>query len=67
MSECNHYATFLRSCRNWQEFAQAEKIIQDTGLTYAEARDACQAYNANLTEREIENGTKLEFTTEDNL
>lgn len=58
------YYTFLRSARNWQEFAQAEKIVQNTGLTYSEAREECREYNANLTETEIENGTKLEFTEE---
>lgn len=61
------YTTFLRSCRNWREFAQAEKIIQDTGLTYEEAREACQQYNANLNESQQEAGTKLEFTDSDNL
>lgn len=61
------YSTFLRSARNFREFAQAEKIIKDTGLTYEEAREACLNYNANLTDSEKENGTKLEFTESDNL
>lgn len=61
------YSTFLRSARNFREFAQAEKIVQDTDLTYEEAREACQQYNSNLTEKEKENGTKLEFTKSDNL
>jgi len=61
------YTTFLRTCNNWKEFAKAEKLVQDTGLTYAEAREACQQYNANLTEAEQEAGTKLEFTESDNL
>lgn len=58
------YYTFLRSAQNWQEFAKAEKIVKNTGLTYLEAREECQKYNANLTETEIENGIKLEFTEE---
>ena len=56
------YTTFLRSCRNWNEFAHAEKIVKNTGLTYDEAREECQNFNSNLTEKQIENGTKLEFT-----
>ena len=59
------YYTFLRSCRNWREFAEAEKITQDTGLSYDEAREACQDFNANRSERQIEAGTKMEFTAED--
>lgn len=59
------YYTFKRSCRNWREFAEAEKITQETGLTEAEAREACRDFNANLTEAEKEAGTRLEFTSED--
>jgi hypothetical protein len=59
------YFTFLRSCKNWKEFASAEKIVRNTGLTYEEARQECLEYNANLTEKEKEEGTKLEFTEED--
>lgn len=59
------YTTFLRSCRNWQEFATAEKIIHDTGLSYSEARAACEEFNANRSESDIESGTKMEFTSED--
>ncbi len=64
MSECQHFYTFLRSCRNWREFASAEKHVQDTGLTFAQARDACQRYNETLTDSEKEAGTKMEFTAE---
>ena len=59
--------TFLRSARNFQEFASAEKTIQDTGLSYEEAREACLNFNSNLTEKEIELGTKMEFTEDDDL
>lgn len=59
------YYTFLRSARNFEEFASAPKITQETGLTYSEARAACQEYNNNRSAEEIEAGTKLEFTTED--
>ena len=58
------YYTFKRSCRNWREFAQAEKITVETGLTYEEARAACKDFNDNLIEAEQEAGTKLEFTEE---
>jgi hypothetical protein len=59
------YYTFLRSCRNWQEFASADKVTQETGLTYSEAREACEQFNANLTEAQKEAGTRMEFTSED--
>lgn len=56
------YYTFKRSCKNWQEFASAEKITVTTGLSYDEAREECKEYNDNLSEADIENGTKMEFT-----
>ena len=59
------YYTFKRSARNWREFAEAEKITQETGLTFTEAREACLQFNSNLTEAEQEAGTKLEFTEEE--
>ncbi len=65
--EQSNYVTFLRSARNFREFASAEKIIQDQDLTYSEAQAACRQYNDNLSEAEQESGTKLEFTTSDNL
>lgn len=58
------YRTFLRSARNFEEFASAEKIEQEGGLSYSEARERCTEYNANRTEAEIEAGTKLEFEEE---
>ncbi len=58
------YTTFLRTCNNWKEFASAEKITQETGLTYAEAYEACKEYNANRTEDQIFDGTKMEFIAE---
>jgi len=59
------YRTFLRTATNFEEFASAEKIEQETGLTIQEARDACAEYNKNRTEAEIEAGTKMEFEMED--
>jgi hypothetical protein len=56
------YKTFVRSASNWSEFSSAKKHVQDTGLTYDEAKRACAAYNANLTPSE--KGTKMEFTAE---
>jgi hypothetical protein len=58
------YRTFLRTCRNWQEFANAPKIEQASGLTLQEAREVCKEYNDNRTEIEQDNGTKLEFEAE---
>jgi len=58
------YRTFLRTCCNWQEFANAPKIEQASGLTLQEAREACKGYNDNRTEEERDNGTKLEFEAE---
>lgn len=58
------YKTFTRSCVNWRQFARARKMTQETGLTYDQARERCQAYNANRTARQVARGTKLEFTAE---
>lgn len=61
------YSTFIRSARNFQEFASAEKIVQETDLIHEEARAACQNFNSNLTDAEKEAGTKMEFTASENL
>lgn len=53
------YKTFIRSASASQ---WGRKRTVDTGLTYDEARRACQAYNANRSSREIKHGTKMEFT-----
>lgn len=58
------YRTFLRSARNWEEFSCAEKIEQETGLSYKKALKACQQYNKRRTFDEVERGTKLEFEEE---
>jgi hypothetical protein len=58
------YKTFKRSCRNWEEFANARKITVDTGLTYDEARERCKEFNSSRTNAQIKAGTKLEFTEE---
>lgn len=58
------YRTFIRSARNWQEFARARKITVERGLTYDEAQARCQEYNARRTSRQIRRGTKLEFEKE---
>ncbi len=56
------YYTFLRSARNWQEFASAEKQIVDENLPLAEAQTQCRWYNNNLSDKDKELGTKMEFT-----
>ena len=61
------YTTFIRTCNNWKEFANATKEIQDTGLTLDEARQNCKDFNANLTETQQRAGMKMEFTTDDNI
>lgn len=58
------YRTFLRSARNFEEFASAEKIEQETGLTIGEARDECEVFNSALTSSQLERGTKMEFEEE---
>lgn len=62
-----NYTTFLRSARNFREFASAPKIIQETDLTYSEARDKCAEFKKNRTESQIEAGTLLEFTETDSF
>ncbi len=59
------YKTFLRSCTNWQQFGRARKLNQGRGLSYEQARRACQEYNRNRTARQVARGTKMEFTQED--
>lgn len=60
----NNYTTFLRSARNFTEFASAEKIEVETGLTGQEAFNKCQDFNSTRTEEQIEAGTKMEFIAE---
>lgn len=61
----NAYKTFKRSCINWKTFARARKITVDTGLTYEQARQQCEEFNANLTPAQKRKGTRLEFTAQD--
>jgi hypothetical protein len=61
----NTYTTFIRSARNFQEFATAEKIEQETGLTLDEAQTACAEFNLNRNGLEIQAGTKMEFTVDE--
>ena len=58
------YRTFLRTCKSFEEFAKAEKVEQETGLTIDEARTQCDEYNKNRSEEEKEAGTKMEFEAE---
>jgi hypothetical protein len=58
------YYTFLRAANNWKDFANNPKIVQETGLTLAEARERCKEYNENLSEDEKDKGIKLEFESE---
>ena len=58
------YKTFKRSCTNWKSWAKARKITVDTGLTFAEAQDACKRFNDNRKAPQIRKGTMMEFTLE---
>lgn len=64
MNDAPTYRTFLRSCTCFEEYSAAEKIEQDTGLTWAEARAACTEWNAARAPDEVASGTKLEFEEE---
>lgn len=55
------YRTFKRSATGWQSFSRARKMTQDTGLTWAQAREACDRYNSSRTPAQVRKGTKLEF------
>jgi hypothetical protein len=66
------YKTFIRSyCSARKEphglsnnFLRGRKVTQDTGLSYEEAYDRCQAYNNTRNARQIRKGTMMEFTEE---
>lgn len=58
------YRTFLRSCKNWSEFANAAKVPFDSDLTLEQAREQCEAFNKSRNEEHIEAGTKMEFESE---
>ena len=58
------YRVFKRSCRNWQEFSKAKKIVVQTGLSYDKALQMCQEENQNLTPAQERAGTKYEFEKE---
>lgn len=56
------YKTFKRSATGWKSFGSSRKITVETGLTYSQARERCQEFNANRTPAQIRKGTMLEFT-----
>jgi hypothetical protein len=58
------YKTFIRSAKSIESFSRARKRTVDTGLTYDEAKRAAQRFNADRTSRQINAGTKMEFTQE---
>jgi hypothetical protein len=61
LGDGERYKTFIRSASasHW-----GRKRTVDTGLTYDEARRACQQYNTDRTTKQINAGTKMEFTQE---
>ena len=58
------YKTFKRSCTDWNSFAKSRKITVDSGLTYDQAKQQCQDFNDARTSRQINKGTKMEFTAQ---
>jgi hypothetical protein len=58
------YRTFKRSGTSWEQFANARKITEERGLSYAEALDRCKEFNDNRSPAQIRKGTMLEFTVE---
>ena len=61
----NKYTTFIRSARDFAEFASAEKTTIETDLTLEEAREQCANFNNQRTEEDAELGTKMEFQIEE--
>jgi len=59
-----YYKTFKRSATDFKSFASARKMTDETGLTYEQARERCEQFNANLTPAQQRKGTKLEFTAQ---
>jgi hypothetical protein len=57
------YRTFIRSCTDWRSFAKGKKYTVEVGLTEAEARERCRAYNASRNARQIRKGTMMEYTS----
>ena len=58
-----YYKTFKRSSTDWQSFASARKMVDETGLTLEEARRRCDEFNGHRTKAQIRKGTKMEFET----
>jgi hypothetical protein len=59
-----YYKTFKRSCTDWKSFGSARKTTDETGLTYDQARQRCEDFNASRTPAQKRRGTKLEFTAQ---
>lgn len=55
------YRTFIRSCRNWEQFARARKMTVERGLTIDQARQRCDHYNEHRTPAQVRKGTMMEF------
>jgi hypothetical protein len=64
VEENKTYRTFIRSCRNWEEFASARKLTKARGLSWSQAKQRCEEYNAHLSARQRRKGTKMEFEAE---
>jgi outer membrane receptor for monomeric catechols len=58
------YYTFKRSCTNWGTYAYSRKITVETGLTFSQAKQACEKFNGIRDARQKRKGTMMEFTRE---
>ena len=62
MSETVFYKTFKRSATDWRQYSGGRKTTVATGLTYQQAKDACDSFNTARTPAQKRQGTMLEFT-----
>lgn len=63
--ENSNYYVFQRACKNWREFAEAEKKTIAENLTYSQAREMCVEFNRDRSDTQIERGDMWEFTSEE--
>ena len=64
MTSPREYKTYTRSALSFRDYATARKTTVSVNLTVEEALADCKAYNDSRTQRQINRGTKLEFTKE---
>ncbi len=52
------------AAHNWVQFSKGKKRVQDTNLSYDEAKRACAYFNANRTPAQKKKGTMMEFESQ---